>query len=108
MSYYHSAHSVKTVEGWRLSDFRSVHSVETVVGWNAVTVGKFLNSMKDIFSLNDTEIRKFEDNGISGITLLGYTEEKLMQNGLRRGPAINIAKYIAQINSQSKFYHKIV
>ena len=68
-----------------------IHSVETVGGWSVEYVRKFLNFNKVFFSLNDFEIRKLEENGINGRALLRYTEKKLMQDGLRRGPAINLA-----------------
>ncbi len=83
-------------------------SVETVEVWSVAQVKDFLNSKKDEFSLNDNEITGFEENGINGRAFLRYTEEKLLADNLRRGPASNIADFVAQLNNQSKFYHKIV
>jgi len=83
-------------------------SVKTVEGWSVVNVKDFLNSKREDFSLNDDEIGKFEGNGINGRAFLRYTEEKLLRIGLRDGPAVNIAEFVAQLNNQSKFYHKIV
>ncbi|PKY59035.1 hypothetical protein RhiirA4_550254 [Rhizophagus irregularis] len=80
-----------------MSDVLSVKLFET---FDIVSIRKFLELNKNRFSLNDLEIRKFEDNVIDGKVFLDYTEEKLVQDGIRRGPAHYIAEYIARVNNQ--------
>lgn len=76
-----------------------IHSVETVEGWSVNYVRKFLKFNKKKFSLNDYEICKLEELGINGRVFLEYTENLLIKDGLRRGPAINLADYIIWVVS---------
>ena len=69
---------------------------------------KIFYSKRNAFELTKTEIEKFEVNGVNGVALLEYTVVTLMEDGLRRGPAVNIAKFVTLLNNQSKFYYKIV
>ncbi|CAG8510156.1 16019_t:CDS:2, partial [Funneliformis caledonium] len=79
-----------------------IPSFDTVQGWSIANVRNFLESKKNYFSLNDAEIGKFEENGINGRAFLRYTEDNLLQDGLRRGPATNLAEFIEVLNNQSK------
>ena len=42
--------------------------------------------------INEKTVRILEENEINGRTFLELTEEKLMQDGMIRGPAANISK----------------
>ncbi|CAG8706536.1 9146_t:CDS:2, partial [Funneliformis mosseae] len=79
-----------------------IHSFKTVESWSVDYVRKFLNLNKEDFSLNDDEIRKLKELGINGRALLRYTEKKLMDDGLRRGPACNLADYIIRLNRKAR------
>ncbi|CAI2170801.1 3277_t:CDS:1, partial [Funneliformis geosporum] len=73
---------------------------ETVRGWSVMNVRLFLESKKEEFSLNDAEIGEFEKNGINGNAFLMYTVKDLLQDGLRRGPAVNIVALIEELNNK--------
>ncbi|CAB4404324.1 unnamed protein product [Rhizophagus irregularis] len=82
-----------------MSDILSVKVFET---FDIISIRKFLELNKNRFFLNDFEISKFEDNVVDGKVFLDYTEEKLVQDGIRRGPAHYIAEYIARVNNQKQ------
>ncbi|RIA86983.1 hypothetical protein C1645_828420 [Glomus cerebriforme] len=80
----------------------NIHTVETIEGWGVDYVRKFLNYNKKDFSLNDDEICRLEELGINGRAFLRYTEEKLIEDGLRKEPASNLVDYIIQVKSQKQ------
>ncbi|CAI2185560.1 1368_t:CDS:2, partial [Funneliformis geosporum] len=55
---------------------------EKVQSWSVRDVKAYLESRKDYFSLNYTEIRKFEENGINGKAFLRHTEDSLIRYDL--------------------------
>src|ERR1051325_7325132 len=91
-----------------MDDSTSSHDDLPTESWNVAKVKDFLNSKKERFYLSDTEISLFENNAIGGEAFLQYTEEMLLRIGLREGPAVIISRFIARLNKQRKFYHKIV
>ncbi|CAB4404350.1 unnamed protein product [Rhizophagus irregularis] len=80
-----------------LSDLIPANRFETFdIGY----VRKFLKLNNYRFFLSEDEIRKFSENFVNGKVFLAYTKEKLVQDGIRRGPADHIAEYIARVNNQ--------
>ena len=75
---------------------------ETVDSWSVEEVRNFLKSKQNKFSLTDDEIEKFKNNNVNGSVFLLLTEQRLL-NFISFGPAINIAEFVSQLNSQSKF-----
>ncbi|CAG8677123.1 4568_t:CDS:1, partial [Paraglomus brasilianum] len=67
--------------------FLSVPSVEEVSKWKRAQVLTFLRSKKDELDLDDKHIKIIEDQEVAGRAFLELTADKLMQDGLKRGPA---------------------
>ncbi|CAG8505314.1 3521_t:CDS:2 [Paraglomus occultum] len=72
-------------------------SVEEVEKWKRNDVTTFLNTMKESLDLDDEDIQKITDQKVAGQAFLRLTAEKLMQDGLSRGPAESIAGLIDMI-----------
>ncbi|CAG8554252.1 5979_t:CDS:1, partial [Paraglomus brasilianum] len=80
--------------------FPSVPLVEEVSKWKRAQVLTYLQSKKDELDLDDKHIKVIGDQEIAGRAFLELTTEKLMEDGLKRGPAETIAKLIKEIKSQ--------
>ena len=74
--------------------FPSIPSVEEVSKWKRAQVLTYLQSKKDELDLDDKHIKVIEDQEVAGCAFLELTAEKLMEDGLKRGPAESIAKLI--------------
>ncbi|CAG8435877.1 13250_t:CDS:2 [Funneliformis mosseae] len=85
-----------------MSTSTKILSFDTAKGWSVANVRNFLESKKNDFSLNDAEIGKFEKNSINGRAFLKYTEDNLLQDGLRRGLTSNLAEFIKGVNNQKQ------
>ena len=73
--------------------------------WSVADVKNFLESNNVHFSLNNAELGKIENSGFNGPAFLDTNKDELVKDvGLRLGPAKNVAKIVAQINDQRKFY----
>ncbi|CAG8675318.1 11082_t:CDS:1, partial [Paraglomus brasilianum] len=64
-----------------------VPSVEEVSRWKRAQVLTFLRSKKDELDLDDEDIDIVQNNKVAGLAFLELTADKLMQDGLKRGPA---------------------
>ncbi len=59
-------------------------------------------------TLNDSEIQKFHEGEINGYIFLNLTEDLLTKCEFSLRKRVVFATLINNLNSQSKFYHKIV
>jgi hypothetical protein len=77
-------------------------SVEEITNWKRRDVTEFLNNMKEDLDLDDKHIKIIEDQEVAGQDFLLLTEEKLMQYGLKGGPATRIAQLIKEIKGEEQ------
>jgi len=88
-----------------MTTITNIPSFEIAQGWSVADVRNFLESNNDYFSLNNTELGNIENSGFNGPAFLDTNKDELVKDvGLRLGPAKNVARIVAQINDQSKFY----
>ena len=89
--------------------FPSVPSVEEVRKWSPKDVITFLEAKKEELFLDNKHIKVIEDQEIAGRAFLNLSVEKLMQDGLKRGPAETIVDLIRDIKGESEGkYHDCV
>jgi len=89
--------------------FPSVPSVEEVRKWSPKDVITFLEAKKEELFLDDKHIKVIEDQEVAGRAFLNLSVEKLMQDGLKRGPAETIVDLIRDIKGESEGkYHDCV
>jgi len=77
-------------------------SVEEVEKWKRNDVTTFLNTMKESLDLDDEDIQKITDQKVAGLAFLRLTAEKLMQYGLKGGPATRIAQFVKEIKGEEQ------
>jgi len=82
--------------------FPSVPSVEEVRKWSPKDVITFLEAKKEELFLDDKHIKVIEDQEVAGRAFLNLSVEKLMQDGLKRGPAETIVDLIRDIKGESE------
>ena len=92
-----------------MSDNIPLPSVEEVNEWTPDKVNAFLGSHKEKLSLRDQDIKIIEDNWIRGSAFLKLNVDKLMYDGLKRGPAETIAELIEKIKGEEQGkYHDCI
>lgn len=69
-------------------------SVEEIKTWNRTDVINFLQKKKEDLDIDNEDIEIIKRNKVAGQAFLRLTEEKLMQDGLLRGPAKSIASLV--------------
>ncbi|CAG8596691.1 8134_t:CDS:2 [Ambispora leptoticha] len=77
-------------------------SAEEIKKWSPQQVLEFLEKKKDELFLNDKHIKIIEDQEVAGQDFLLLTEEKLMQDGLKRGPATRISQFVKEIKGEEQ------
>ncbi|CAG8564352.1 5724_t:CDS:2 [Ambispora gerdemannii] len=75
-------------------------SIEEIKKWSPEQVITFLKSRKNDLYLREQDIKIIEDNWVAGQAFLRLNEEKLMQDGLSRGPAESIAYLIKTLKGE--------
>ena len=88
----------------------STPSFEDVKGYNTNQLIDYLRSylQENNLILKDSEIQNIRDEEINGYVFLDLTEELLQRLGFSMGKRVALIKLIKNLNSKSKFYHKIV
>ncbi len=83
-------------------------SVEDVERFNTEQLINFLRTKN--LNLNITDYKKIRDERVAGSDFLQLTREILRAEPYKfpDGPARRVATFVNNLNSQSKFYHKIV
>ncbi|RHZ88242.1 hypothetical protein Glove_25g31 [Diversispora epigaea] len=77
-------------------------SVEEVKSWSPKEVITFLEIKKDELFLRDIHIKVIEDQKVTGRAFLELNADKLMQDGLNRGPAKIIAGLVKEIKNEGQ------
>ena len=80
----------------------AIPSAEEVEKWKRNDVTNFLNDMQEVLDLDNEDIQIIAEQKISGTAFLRLTAEKLMQDGLKRGPAETIAELIETIRGEEQ------
>ena len=75
-------------------------SIEEIKKWSPEQVITFLKTKKNDLYLREQDIKIIENNWIAGQAFLCLNEEKLMQDGLSRGPAESIAYLIKTLKGE--------
>ncbi|CAB4482433.1 unnamed protein product [Rhizophagus irregularis] len=85
-------------------------SVEQVEALSPTELVNYLNLNKDGLFLRDDHIKTLESLELAGSNFLKLTTQKLTNHpyNFPEGPVERIQDFISRLNSQSKFYHKIV
>jgi hypothetical protein len=85
-------------------------SVEEIEALNQTDLVRYLNLKKDELFLKPDHIEALEAQYLAGSDFLVLTKEKLINApyNFLNGPAGRIARFVSQLNKQSKFYHNIV
>ena len=82
-------------------------SVDDVEGYNTDQLIDYLRGTKNL-NLTDAEFKVFRAQKVDGCAFVNLTESWLDKWEIPGGPAIKLMSLINKLNSQSKFYHKIV
>ncbi|CAJ0913668.1 17951_t:CDS:2 [Entrophospora sp. SA101] len=72
-------------------------SIEVVKKWKRANVVDFLKEKKEELELENEDIQIIDNNRVNGCAFLELNVDKLMQDGLKRGPAENITQLIKDI-----------
>src|SRR6185369_6445479 len=77
--------------------------------WKRAEVINFLESKKDELDLDDEDIDIIKRNRVAGRAFLEVDVNKLMQDGLKRGPAEAIAGLVRDIEGEEQGkYHNCI
>ena len=82
-------------------------SVDDVEGYNTDQLIDYLRGTKNL-DLTEDELKVFHAQRLDGCAFVNLTESWLGKWEIPGGPAIKLMSLINKLNSQSKFYHKIV
>ena len=82
-------------------------SVDDVEGYNTDQLIDYLRGTKNL-NLTDVEFKVFRAQRVDGCAFVNLTESWLDKWEILGGPTIKLMRLINKLNSQSKFYHKIV
>ncbi|CAJ0849596.1 14356_t:CDS:2 [Entrophospora sp. SA101] len=82
-------------------------SIEVVKKWKRANVVDFLKEKKEELELENEDIQIIDNNRVNGCAFLELNVDKLMQDGLKRGPAENITQLIKDIKGgKSRVSHE--
>lgn len=73
-------------------------TADEVKGWDTARVLEFARGLK----LSGKAVNVLEENEIDGESLLKLTEDKLVHDGMPRGPATKLAAAIAELPRDSE------
>ncbi|KAF8432064.1 hypothetical protein BGX38DRAFT_1146514 [Terfezia claveryi] len=70
--------------------------------WNPIHVKEFLEANRDCYQFSDRDIGLISEEGVGGFALLGLTEGRLREYGLKRGPAFGVAQLVIDLHNKAE------
>ncbi|RPB29227.1 hypothetical protein L211DRAFT_864784 [Terfezia boudieri ATCC MYA-4762] len=70
--------------------------------WNPIHVKEFLEANRDCCQFSDRDIGLISEEGVGGFVLLRLTEGRLLEYGLKRGPAFGVAQLVIDLHNKTE------